>query len=329
MGGRSAGDKQQILYVIKTSDTEAIAIKFVAVGTCPCSSSRTIRRSPPSKRSPCATPASRCRFFWKSPNTGVAGVRTRGDGRAGVRRFPCLAASRESHPADHSLRAGRGAASRRHAATRSHSARGTAGALRARPKFSAPGLEPGRSPALHRATDATLQALDDLRLRRPRNACVTIAALLGGHARVGFENNFHLPDGTVAPSNAALVSAAAAALSACGLRPATADALTSRAYAGRRCPLRRRMPARDFTTSPAPCSAGRRCRRSAYERSKFDSKQPSVLNHCVVPSLALTLRLSFQPNAPIANIDVRLVATTKQSRDGSSLIPTASRGACT
>ena len=31
------------------------------------------------------------------------------------------------------------------------------------------------------------------------------AAQLGGHARVGFENNQHLPDGTLAPDNAALV----------------------------------------------------------------------------------------------------------------------------
>ncbi len=31
------------------------------------------------------------------------------------------------------------------------------------------------------------------------------AAKLGGHARVGFENNQHLPDGSVAPDNAALV----------------------------------------------------------------------------------------------------------------------------
>lgn len=40
-------------------------------------------------------------------------------------------------------------------------------------------------------------------------ACVTAAALLGGHVRVGFENNLHLPDGNTAPSNAALVATAA------------------------------------------------------------------------------------------------------------------------
>lgn len=43
-------------------------------------------------------------------------------------------------------------------------------------------------------------------------ACVTAAALMGGHARVGFENNLHLPDGTLAPSNAALVTTVAKAV---------------------------------------------------------------------------------------------------------------------
>jgi uncharacterized protein (DUF849 family) len=56
-------------------------------------------------------------------------------------------------------------------------------------------------------------------------ACVTAAALLGGHARVGFENNLHLPDGSMASDNAASVAACAKAMAACGLRPATADAL--------------------------------------------------------------------------------------------------------
>lgn len=56
-------------------------------------------------------------------------------------------------------------------------------------------------------------------------ACVTAAALMGGHARVGFENNLQLPDGTTAPDNAAVVAAAAQAMRACGLRPATAEEL--------------------------------------------------------------------------------------------------------
>jgi len=38
------------------------------------------------------------------------------------------------------------------------------------------------------------------------NACALTAAALGGHGRVGFENNIHLGDGTVAPDNAALVA---------------------------------------------------------------------------------------------------------------------------
>jgi 3-keto-5-aminohexanoate cleavage enzyme len=39
------------------------------------------------------------------------------------------------------------------------------------------------------------------------------AALAGGHARVGFENNLWLPDGQLAPSNAAIVAATAGAAS--------------------------------------------------------------------------------------------------------------------
>lgn len=56
-------------------------------------------------------------------------------------------------------------------------------------------------------------------------ACVTAAALMGGHGRIGFENNLRLPNGEIAPSNAALVSAAVAAIGACGLRPASAEEL--------------------------------------------------------------------------------------------------------
>lgn len=57
------------------------------------------------------------------------------------------------------------------------------------------------------------------------NACVTAGALLGGHARVGFENNIWLPDGSVAPDNAALVAGVHAAVHSCGLRTATAAEL--------------------------------------------------------------------------------------------------------
>lgn len=54
-------------------------------------------------------------------------------------------------------------------------------------------------------------------------ACAVAAAALGGHARVGFENNLHLPDGTLAPDNAALVAAVAEGLAAIGARPASAE----------------------------------------------------------------------------------------------------------
>lgn len=39
------------------------------------------------------------------------------------------------------------------------------------------------------------------------DACVRAALAAGGHARVGFENNLHFPDGSLAPDNAALVAA--------------------------------------------------------------------------------------------------------------------------
>ena len=56
-------------------------------------------------------------------------------------------------------------------------------------------------------------------------ACVTTAALLGGHIRVGFENNETLPDGTRAQDNQALVAAARDAIAVVGLKVATADDL--------------------------------------------------------------------------------------------------------
>jgi len=61
---------------------------------------------------------------------------------------------------------------------------------------------------------------------RREAACMLTAATLGGHGRVGFENNLYLPDGRVAPDNAALVSAVADGARALG-RP-LADAATAR-----------------------------------------------------------------------------------------------------
>jgi 3-keto-5-aminohexanoate cleavage enzyme len=60
---------------------------------------------------------------------------------------------------------------------------------------------------------------------RREAACVTAGALLGGHVRVGFENNLTLPNGARAASNAELVGAAVGALEAVGLTPQTADGL--------------------------------------------------------------------------------------------------------
>lgn len=51
--------------------------------------------------------------------------------------------------------------------------------------------------------------------------CMVSAALLGGHVRVGFENNLALPDGSTAPDNAALVRVTARALAPLQMRAAT------------------------------------------------------------------------------------------------------------
>jgi uncharacterized protein (DUF849 family) len=60
---------------------------------------------------------------------------------------------------------------------------------------------------------------------RDEAACVSTAALLGGHVRVGFENNLLLPDGSTAASNADLVKAVTGIIAAAGRRTMTADEL--------------------------------------------------------------------------------------------------------
>ena len=60
---------------------------------------------------------------------------------------------------------------------------------------------------------------------RDEAACTATAALLGGHVRVGFENNLLLPDGSTAASNAELVKAVTAITGAAGRTSMTADAL--------------------------------------------------------------------------------------------------------
>jgi uncharacterized protein (DUF849 family) len=60
---------------------------------------------------------------------------------------------------------------------------------------------------------------------RHEAACAAAAALLGGHVRVGFENNLLLPDGATAPSNAALIAACAQPIRDLGLKVASADEL--------------------------------------------------------------------------------------------------------
>ena len=60
------------------------------------------------------------------------------------------------------------------------------------------------------------------------HACVTAAASLGGHVRVGFENNLFLKNGQVAPDNAALVTQAADATRSLGRPVATAAQIRER-----------------------------------------------------------------------------------------------------
>lgn len=63
---------------------------------------------------------------------------------------------------------------------------------------------------------------------KTEHACVTAAASLGGHVRVGFENNLYLKNGEVAPNNAALVSQAAQAALSLGRPIATAADICER-----------------------------------------------------------------------------------------------------
>lgn len=60
---------------------------------------------------------------------------------------------------------------------------------------------------------------------RHEAACVTGAALLGGHVRVGFENNLALPDGSPAPCNASLVAPVVKALAQLDVTPCDADGI--------------------------------------------------------------------------------------------------------
>ena len=64
------------------------------------------------------------------------------------------------------------------------------------------------------------------------NTCAITAAGLGGHVRVGFENNLYLKDGRQAPDNAALVAQVADGARVLGRSLATADDIRS-AFDGR------------------------------------------------------------------------------------------------
>ena len=59
---------------------------------------------------------------------------------------------------------------------------------------------------------------------RREAACAITAACLGGHIRVGFKNNLHLPDGSLARSNASQVHLVADAARSLGMTIASSDA---------------------------------------------------------------------------------------------------------
>ncbi|MBX6318360.1 3-keto-5-aminohexanoate cleavage protein [Pigmentiphaga sp.] len=63
---------------------------------------------------------------------------------------------------------------------------------------------------------------------RHEHACAAAAAALGGHVRVGFENNLYLRDGSTAPDNAALVRQVAEVAAALGRPLATAAQVRAR-----------------------------------------------------------------------------------------------------
>ena len=63
---------------------------------------------------------------------------------------------------------------------------------------------------------------------KTEHACVSAAAALGGHVRVGFENNLYLKDGSLAPDNRALVAQAADAAHSLGRPLATATQIRER-----------------------------------------------------------------------------------------------------
>ncbi|MBB6250927.1 3-keto-5-aminohexanoate cleavage protein [Nitrospirillum iridis] len=93
------------------------------------------------------------------------------------------------------------------------------------PRDLLPFLEPVSDPAADNTGDIPWAVCA---FGRRENACVLTATGLGGHIRVGFENNLHLPDGTLAPDNAGLVTAAAQGARLMGRSLATADGVRAR-----------------------------------------------------------------------------------------------------
>jgi uncharacterized protein (DUF849 family) len=89
------------------------------------------------------------------------------------------------------------------------------------PRDLLPFLAANASPASEHDETATPWAMCAFGARE--YACAMTAAALGGHVRVGFENNLMLADGSIASNNAALVQQAALGIRGLGLQLANAN----------------------------------------------------------------------------------------------------------
>ncbi len=91
--------------------------------------------------------------------------------------------------------------------------------------------DPAELDALLQAADCTQFPWSVCCFGRSEQAAALAALEAGGHVRLGFENNLHLADGSVASDNAALIEQFVAASTASPRRPASADEVRDRLLA--------------------------------------------------------------------------------------------------
>ena len=129
------------------------------------------------------------------------------------------------------------------------------------------------------APDVPRSPLERLRFRAPRGRCVTAAALFGGHARVGFENNFTLPAAS-APPNAELVAAAARALGGVGFAAQTAEGLRGGDRGGDGAVKWRRAPGGEFQAERDIDGVQPQFRSSAASTNCFPANFAAIVHCC-------------------------------------------------